>query len=132
MIKKTLTRRSFMKKSMDKEKGKDRRVRLSKDDKVEIRKLYKTWSYTYKHLAFRYGVVISTIFCVIHPDIYQKHLKARREWWKTNKDRYSRSYMNSAGRATRLWKANLYKRYILNIQNIKLNIWKKLTIRLNI
>lgn len=52
----------------------DRRLRLTKEQKQSIKKLYATGKYSYAKLARIYGVSPSTIQITIHPILPRRQL----------------------------------------------------------
>ena len=62
----------------------DRRVKLTKDQKAEIKMKHKVFALSYNSLAREYGVSKRLIQFIIKPDLYMK-AKERR---KANADRY--------------------------------------------
>lgn len=89
----------FEKEKIKIKKEDDRRIKLTEDDKEEIRKLYKTGMYSQRQLATMFNVSRRSIQFAVNPDSYQKSLEQFKERQKDgryyNKDahtKYVREY----------------------------------------
>jgi len=73
--------------------GKDRRVKLSSDDKREIKRLYSVGDTSYQKLADRFSVSKRSIQFIIKPEKLVENLKRREErgGWRQYYDKDERT-----------------------------------------
>lgn len=63
-------------------KEQDRRVKLSDNQKQEIRELYETGNYSLNGLAKQYGVSKKTILLIVNKESAEKAREYQKEHWK--------------------------------------------------
>lgn len=75
----------------------DKRIKLTNEDKENIRKDYATGLYSQRKLAEKYNVSRRLIVYILYPDRYEKakelHKQRRKDGRYYNKERH-REYMN--------------------------------------
>lgn len=89
----------------------DRRVKLTTEEKEEIKKQYNTGEYSYMQLALEHNVSKSLIAIIVNPDRAAAVKKRIKEHWKDyayNKERHCEAIKN-----TRKYKQELYKNGII-------------------
>lgn len=84
----------------------DRRVKLTTEDKEEIKKMYSTGLYSLNMLAKKYGVSKKLILITVNPKSKQKSKEYTKNNWK-NWQR-SKEERNEYSKATRRYKKDLY------------------------
>jgi predicted DNA-binding protein YlxM (UPF0122 family) len=85
----------------------DRRVKLTTDQKTEIKKKYETGFYSLNSLAKEYNVSKKTILLIVNPESKRKNDKRIKEHWKE----YSATpeERNATIREHRRYKQELFK-----------------------
>ena len=86
----------------------DRRVRLSEEQKDEIRHKYETGMYSQRQLANEYGVSRRLIVFVIHPDRYERAKKITAQHHKEGRYDVSKEEHAQIIREHRRYKQSLY------------------------
>ena len=84
----------------------DRRVKLTTQDKEEVKKMYSTGLYSLNMLAKKYGVSKKLILITVNPKSKQKSKEYTKNNWK-NWQR-SKEERNEYSKATRRYKKDLY------------------------
>lgn len=91
----------------------DRRVKLTLEQKEEIKELYKTGNFSLRKLGTMYKVDKRTIQFIINPEKYEIAKQQRKERGKDGRY-YDREYHNEKTKEHRRYKNNLYKDGKLN------------------
>lgn len=93
----------------------DRRVKLSFEQREEIREIREKYGWSYNTLAKKYGVSKRTIIFVCNPEI---EARVRENFKRLCKNRryYDREKHNAAIYDLRLYKEKLYKEGVLTVE----------------
>ncbi len=92
----------------------DRRVKLSFEQREEIREIREKYGWSYNTLAKKYGVSKRTIIFVCNPDIEERNRENFKRLCKNGRY-YDREKHNEAIRNLSLYKEKLYKGGILKL-----------------
>lgn len=85
----------------------DRRKKLTDEQKIEIKELYKTGCYSLNDLAKKFNVSKKTILLIVNKESSEKAKQYRKEHWKDWKQ--TKEKHNRAIKKTRKYKHQLYK-----------------------
>lgn len=86
----------------------DRRVKLTKEQKVEISELYETGNYSYRILAEMYNVSKRTIQFIVKPEKLEENKRQFAERQKEGRY-YDKEKCNEYAKNHRRYKHELYK-----------------------
>ncbi|MEG1597299.1 MAG: helix-turn-helix domain-containing protein [Bacilli bacterium] len=86
----------------------DRRVKLTKEKKVEIRKKYDNGGYSMNQLAREYNVSKKTILLIVNDESKKKNDERVKNTWKYYQK--SKEERNEVAREHRRYKNELYKK----------------------
>ena len=86
--------------------NKDRRRKLTDEQKEEIRKIYATGICGTRPLAKKFGVSRTLIQTIVNPEIAERHKQHMKEHWRDYKP--SKEEWNETKRKHRQYKQNLY------------------------
>lgn len=89
----------------------DRRRKLSKDDKQEIKSLYETGKYSLRELGRRFGVTHKTILLIVNAESKKKNDEYIKNHWKEFS--LDKEAHNNAIDNTRKYKYELYKKGVI-------------------
>lgn len=94
----------------------DRRVKLSDQDREEIRELYAKGDISQQALADKYNVSKRLVHFIIHPE---KEVAARKQFKARQKDRryYDKDKQRMYMKKHREHKKELYKKNLLNVDD---------------
>lgn len=85
----------------------DRRKRLTDEQRVEIKELYKTGCYSLNDLAKKFEVSKKTILLIVNKESAEKAKQYRKEHWKEWQG--TKEEHREAIKKTRRYKHSLYK-----------------------
>lgn len=90
----------------------NRAIKLSPEQRIEIKRLYETGLYSQRGLAKKFNVSRSTVVFCIYPERYKKSREQFKERQKTGKY-YDREKQRTYTQNTRKYRQELYKKGML-------------------